>query len=442
MSITNKDLWIDPAASEKEGTRLFGHLLLGAIFIIATVFVFWSNYAVLDVITRGEAKVVPSSQTQVIQSLDGGILEEMKVRDGQTVEKGQPILIIRNDTAVASLAELTQRFYIATAAIARLQSEIDGVKTADEIQFPADLVAKYPDKVNAEKGQFVVRAAQLRSQQATLNDEVAQRQQEVRAIDTKIKSARSLIGTAQKRLDNLIKLRAAGGAGENEVLEGQQQVQQFQADIDNASAERPAALAALQAAQSKMAEAVQTYRAQAAQEISKHQTDLSTVNESMKDAGAKVRRTEVLSPVKGTVKDIKIRTIGGVIQPAQDIMEIVPIEDNLLIEANIRPQDRGFIAPGQPAKVKITAYDFSIYGGLDGHVEDISADAIENEKKELYFRVRLRTDKNFMIGKEGQELPIIPGMTASVDILTGKKTVLEYLLKPILKAREQALTER
>lgn len=442
MSITNKDLWIDPAASEKEGTRIFGHLLLGAIFIIAVVFLVWSNYAVLDVITRGEAKVVPSSQTQVIQSLDGGILEEMKVRDGQTVEKGQPILIIRNDTAVASLAELTQRFYIATAAIARLQAEIDGVKTADEIQFPADLIEKYPDKVNAEKGQFVVRSAQLRSQQATLNDEVAQRQQEVRAIDTKIKSARSLIGTAQKRLDNLIKLRAAGGAGENEVLEGQQQVQQFQADIENAQAERPAATAALQAAQSKMAEAVQTYRAQAAQEISKHQTDLSTVTESMKDAGAKVRRTEVLSPVKGTVKDIKIRTIGGVIQPAQDIMEIVPIEDNLLIEANIRPQDRGFIAPGQPAKVKITAYDFSIYGGLDGQVEDISADAIENEKKELYFRVRLRTDRNFLIGKEGQDLPIIPGMTASVDILTGKKTVLEYLLKPILKAREQALTER
>jgi adhesin transport system membrane fusion protein len=442
MSITNKDLWIDPATSEKEGTRLFSHLLLLAIFIVGVVFVVWSNYAVLDVITRGEAKVVPSSQTQVIQSLDGGILEDMKVRDGQTVEKGQPILIIRNDTAVASLAELTQRFYIATAAIARLQAEIDGVKSADDIKFPKDLVEKYPDKVAAEKGQFTVRAAQLRSQQATLNDEVAQRQQEVRAIDTKIKSARSLIGTAQKRLDNLIKLRAAGGAGENEVLEGQQQVQQFQADIENAQAERPAAMAALQAAQSKGMEAVQTYRAQAAQEIAKHQTDLSTVTESMKDAGAKVRRTEVLSPVKGTVKDIKIRTIGGVIQPAQDIMEIVPIEDNLLIEANIRPQDRGFIAPGQPAKVKITAYDFSIYGGLDGTVEDISADAIENEKKELYFRVRLRTTKNSLVGKEGQDLPIIPGMTASVDILTGKKTVLEYLLKPILKAREQALTER
>ncbi|TDQ81314.1 adhesin transport system membrane fusion protein [Dongia mobilis] len=442
MSITNKDLWVDPAAAEREGTKMFGHFLLAAIFIVAAAFLFWSHWAILDVITRGEAKVVPSSQTQVIQSLDGGILEDMKVRDGELVEKGQPILIIRNDTAVASLAELTQRYYIAAAAVARLKAEIAGVQAPEEIPFPEDVVEKAPEKIEAEKAQFTVRFAQLRSQQATLNDEVNQREQQVRAIDTKIKSARSLIGTAQKRLENLIKLRAAGGAGENEVLEAQQQVQQFQADIENAQAERPGAVAALEAAKSKKDEAVATYRAQSAQELAKHQSDLATVRESMKDAGAKVRRTEVKSPVKGTVKDIKIRTIGGVIQPAQDIMEIVPIEDNLLIEAQIRPQDRGFIAPGQPAKVKITAYDFSIYGGLDGVVEDISADAIENEKKELYFRVRIRTDKSFLVGKEGENLPIIPGMTASVDILTGKKTVLEYLLKPILKAKEQALTER
>lgn len=442
MSMTNKDLWVDPTATEREGTRMFGHVLLLAILIVAVVFVVWSHFAVLDVITRGEAKVVPSSQTQVIQSLDGGILEDMKVRDGEMVEKGQPILIIRNDTAVASLAELTQRYYIASAAVTRLKAEITGLQSADEIEFPADVLEKAPEKIDSEKAQFTVRFAQLRSQQATLNDDVNQRQQQIRAIDTKIKSARSLIGTAQKRLENLIKLRAAGGAGENEVLEAQQQVQQFQADIENAEAERPGAVAALEGAKSKMEEAVATYRAQAAQELAKHQSDLATVRESMKDAGAKVRRTEVLSPVNGTVKDIKIRTIGGVIQPAQDIMEIVPIEDNLLIEAQIRPQDRGFIAPGQPAKIKITAYDFSVYGGLDGVVEDISADAIENEKKELYFRVRLRTDKSYLVGKEGENLPIIPGMTASVDILTGKKTVLQYLLKPILKAKEQALTER
>jgi adhesin transport system membrane fusion protein len=210
----------------------------------------------------------------------------------------------------------------------------------------------------------------------------------------------------------------------------------------NARAQLGSAKAALQESQSKMQEAVATFKAEASGEMAKQQSDLASVNESKNEAQAKVGRTELKSPVKGTVKEIKARTIGGVIQPAQDIMEIVPIEDTLLIEAQIRPQDRGFIAPNQNAKVKITAYDYSIYGGLDATLEQISADAIENEKKELFFRVRLRTDKNFLVGKQGEQLPIIPGMTATVDILTGQKTVLDYLLKPILKARETALTER
>jgi adhesin transport system membrane fusion protein len=235
---------------------------------------------------------------------------------------------------------------------------------------------------------------------------------------------------------------AAGAASRVDLLKAQQEAQNYKSEMANARAQLGSAKAALQEAQSKLQEAVATFRAESSGEIAKQQSDLASVNESMKEASAKVGRTELRSPVKGTVKEIKTRTIGGVIQPAQDIMEIVPIEDSLLIEAQIRPQDRGFIAPNQKAKVKITAYDYSIYGGLDATLEQISADAIENEKKELFFRVRLRTDKNFLVGKQGEQLPIIPGMTATVDILTGNKTVLEYLLKPILKARETALTER
>jgi adhesin transport system membrane fusion protein len=225
-------------------------------------------------------------------------------------------------------------------------------------------------------------------------------------------------------------------------LKAQQEVENYRSEMDNAAASLPGARSALQEAQSKMAETVATYKAQASGELAKQQSDLASVTQSMNEAQAKVGRTELRSPVKGTVKDIKAHTIGSVIKSGDDIMEIVPIEDTLLIEAQIRPQDRGFIAPNQKAKVKITAYDYSIYGGLDAVLEQISADAIENEKKELFFRVRLRTDKNFLIGKQGEQLPIIPGMTATVDILTGHKTVLEYLLKPILKARETALTER
>ena len=442
MSLTNRDLWIDPADTEREGIQRFGHVLLAAIFLVMASFLVWAYFADLDQITRGEGKVIPSSQTQVIQSLDGGTLSEMRVREGDVVEKDQVVVVIDNTTAKYSLSELQQRYYIASAAIARLQAEIGGADTPDDIKFPADVVQEAPDKVTAEKNQFIIWKTQLHSQLATLQDQTEGKKQDIQAINTKITQSRAALDVAQQQLAILGPAVAAGAASKVDLLKAQQEAQQYRGDIANAQASLPGAQSALREAQSKAQETVATANAQAAEELAKQQSDLATVTESMKEASAKVGRTELKSPVKGTVKEIKTRTIGGVIQPAQDIMEIVPIEDTLLIEAQIRPQDRGFIAPNQKAKVKITAYDYSIYGGLDAVLEQISADAIENEKKELFFRVRLRTDKNFLIGKQGEQLPIIPGMTATVDILTGHKTVLSYLLKPIIKARETGLTER
>jgi adhesin transport system membrane fusion protein len=442
MSLTNRDLWIDPAETEREGIQRAGHILLGLILFIVFAFLLWSYFADLDQITRGEGKVIPSSQTQVIQSLDGGTLSEMRVHEGDVVEKGQVVVVIDNTTAKYSLSELQQRYYISSAAIARLQAEIAGKHDPDDIAFPADVVKLAPDKVAQERAQFMVRQSQLTSQMQTLQDNANQRQQDIVAISTKIAAARRALGVAEQQVAILVPAVAAGAASRVDLLKAQQEVANYQAEMENAAASLPSAKSALQEAQSKMQETSATFKAQAADELAKQQSDLATVNESKNEAQAKVGRTEIPSPVKGTVKEIKTRTNGGVIQPAQDIMEIVPIEDTLLIEAQIRPQDRGFIAPNQKAKVKITAYDYSIYGGLDAVLEQISADAIENEKKELFFRVRLRTDKNFLIGKQGEQLPIIPGMTATVDILTGHKTVLEYLLKPILKARETGLTER
>jgi adhesin transport system membrane fusion protein len=442
MALTNRDLWIDPAETEREGIQRAGHILLGIILFIVFAFIVWAYFADLDQVTRGEGKVIPSSQTQVIQSLDGGTLAEMRVHEGDVVEKDQVVVVIDNTTAKYSLSELQQRYYIASAAIARLQAEIAGKNDPKDIRFPDDVLQNGADKVAQEKAQFVVRQSQLQSQLGTLQDQVDGKKQDIMALNTKVASARRALDVAQQQVAILTPAVAAGAASRVDLLKAQQEVENYRSEMDNAAASLPSAKSALQEAQSKMLETVATFKAEAAGDLAKQQSDLATVTESMKEASAKVGRTELRSPVKGTVKEIKIRTIGGVIQPAQDIMEIVPIEDTLLIEAQIRPQDRGFIAPNQKAKVKITAYDYSIYGGLDAVLEQISADAIENEKKELFFRVRLRTDKNFLIGKQGEQLPIIPGMTATVDILTGHKTVLEYLLKPILKARETAMTER
>jgi adhesin transport system membrane fusion protein len=442
MSLTNRDLWIDPAETERESIQRFGHILLGAILFVVFSFLVWSYFASLDQITRGEGKVIPSSQTQVMQSLDGGTLSEMRVREGDVVEKDQVLLVIDNTTAKFSLSELKQRYYIASAAIARLEAEIAGKNDPDQIAFPDDILKDAPDKVAQEKSQFIIRQSQLSAQLATLRDQLEQRKQDINAINTKISSARAGLDVAEQQVAILGPAVAAGAASKVDLLKAKQESQNYRSEMANAQASLPGSRSALQEAQSKLSEAVATFKAESAGELAKQQSDLASVNESMKEASAKVGRTELRSPVKGTVKEIKTRTTGGVIQPAQDIMEIVPIEDSLLIEAQIRPQDRGFIAPNQKAKVKITAYDYSIYGGLDATLEQISADAIENEKKELFFRVRLRTDRNFLVGKQGEQLPIIPGMTATVDILTGNKTVLEYLLKPILKARETALTER
>ena len=442
MSLTNRDLWIDPAETEREGIQRFGHILLGAILFVVLSFLVWSYFAGLDQITRGEGKVIPSSQTQVIQSLDGGTLADMKIREGDVVEKDQVLVVIDNTTAKYSLSELKQRYYIASAAIARLKAEIAGKNDPDQIGFPDDIVRDAPEKVAQEESQFIIRQSQLSAQLATLRDQIEQRKQDINAISTKISSAAAGLDVADQQLAILAPAVRAGAASKVDLLKAQQEAQNYKSEMANARASLPGAKSALQESQSKLAEAVATFKAESSGEIAKQQSDLASVNESMKEANAKVGRTELRSPVKGTVKEIKTRTLGGVIQPAQDIMEIVPIEDTLLIEAQIRPQDRGFIAPNQKAKVKITAYDYSIYGGLDATLEQISADAIENEKKELFFRVRLRTDKNFLVGKQGEQLPIIPGMTATVDILTGNKTVLEYLLKPILKARDTALTER
>jgi len=441
MSLTNRDLWIDPTQAEKEGTRLFGHILLFAVATVIIVALVWAHFAVLDQVTRGEAKVVPSSSTQLIQSAEGGIIKDLKVREGDIVEPGQMLVEMDNTTVSTDVNELQQRYWAGLAASERMQAELEG-KKPDEIVFDPDLMAKAPEVAEAERAQAFIRQQQLNSQLQTLQDTIEQKQQDLRAIDVKVSTAQASLAIAQKRADLLYKVFKSGAGSEADYLQAQQTAQANLTDIANAEASRPGSQAALREAQSQVKQKIAETNGDTATQLAKTRADLASTKQLLAGSNTKLGHQVLRSPVHGTVKEIKMKTVGGVAQPAQEIMEIVPIEDTLLIEAQIRPQDRGFIAPDQPAKIKITAYDYSIYGGLEGKVEEISADAIENEKKETFFRVRLRTDKNYLLGKQGEQLPIIPGMTASVDILTGKRTVLEYLLKPILKARQTAFTER
>lgn len=441
MTATDRDLWVDPADTDREGSRIFGHLLLLAVVVFVGSFIAWSSVATLDEVTRGEGRVIPSSKIQVIQNLEGGIVAEILVNEGAVVDKGQVLLRIENTAAEANYGELQQRRLSALAAVARLQAETSSQEGV-EPNFPDELLQMAPHIAESELALFHVRQQQLRSQIQILEDQVAQRKQEMEELDSKLAGLRSAYSLASEELKITRPLAEQGVVAKVELLRLEREVLDLKSQIDATTLAKPRAAAALNEAQRRIEERLVTFRSDAATDLAKQQLELAAVTEALTADSDRVQRTEVRSPVHGTVKEIKVRTVGGVIQPGQDLMEIVPIEDTLLVEAQVRPSDIAFMYPNQKAVVKITAYDFSIYGGLDAVVEQISADAIEDkEKGESFFRIYLRTDKNYL-GTAEDPLPIIPGMTASVDVLTGEKTVLEYLMKPILRARDNALRER
>ncbi len=442
MAATDQDHWVDPYVRESSGSRAFGHLLLVAVAVIVVAFGVWAHYATLDIVTRGEARVIPSSQVQVIQNLEGGILSEILVTEGQIVEAGDVLLRIENTAAEANFRDLRQRYLRGLAIAARLEAEIAGKTDAEDIVFEDEVLAEALEVAKAEKQLFRARQSQLVSQIAILQEQEKQRRQEVSELKTKLNRLSRSHALANEELDITRPLAQQGVIARTELLRREREVNDLAAEIDAATLAQPRAESALQEALRRMEERVLTFRTESSQLLSEARQELASIVEALTTDEDRVVRTEVRSLVHGAVKEIKVRTVGGVIQPGQDLMEIVPIEDTLLVEAQVLPKDIAFLHPNQPAMVKITAYDFGIYGGLDAVVEHISADAIEDkEAKRSYFRIYLRTEKNFL-GTPEAALPIIPGMTATVDILTGQKTVLEYILKPILSARDNALRER
>jgi adhesin transport system membrane fusion protein len=309
--------------------------------------------------------------------------------------------------------------------------------------FPDELLKDAPEIADAERKNARIRHEQLKTQIDVLQDQATQKQQDVDQLTNKIDNLKQSLALAQKQL-SIINSMEEGVVSQIDKLKAQRDAHDLKSELDLAQLQLPQAKSAEQEAENRMREQEMTFRAEAATDLSKQRLEQASVVQQMKGGLDKVKRTEVRSPVRGTVKQINIRTIGGVIKPGEDLMEIVPIEDTLLVEAQVRTSDRGFIKVGQQATVKFDTYDYSIYGGLKATVEFISTDAIEDQssgKKERFFRVRLRTEKNYL-GTEAKPLPIGPGYTATAEILTDKKTVLAYLMKPILKARDTAMRER
>jgi membrane fusion protein, adhesin transport system len=367
--------------------------LMGAALVAGLV---WAGFSRVEEITKGEARIIPSSREQVIQSLEGGIMQELRVREGDVVEAGQPLLRIDPTKADASFNEGRSKEIALRATIARLEAESRGTPLA----FPPE-VASDREIVRNETQAYLARRQALESSTATLKRSKALLEREIAMTQPMVER---------------------GLVAEVELLRMQRQFNELDLQVNERN---------------------NKYRAEAAAELSRSEGELAQVTGLLAARKDQLDRTVIRAPLRGTVKNVRVNTIGGVIQPGQDIMEIVPLEEQLLVEAKIAPREVAFLRPGLPAKVKLTAYDYTVYGALDGTVELISPDTLREERKSdeaSYYRVLVRTTKS-ALSVGGRDLPIIPGMTATVEVRTGEKSVLDYLLKPVLRSRE-ALRER
>lgn len=454
MKITKQDLEMadDVYGSMLTQSPRIHRLTIWALAAFVICFIVWAYFADLDRVTTGMGKVVPSSQIQVIQSLDGGILQQLYVQEGMAVTKGQALARIDDTRFRADLAQQRQEVDSLRAEIIRLRSELSSILVADvpdwQLQimitkkpliFPDDLQKNMPLLVTRQQDEYRARLDSLGNQVAIQGQQIRQRQEETKELKSKISTLEISYKFAARELKLTRPLAKKNIVPEVELLKLERSVNNIKGELNSIRLLVPKLQSAKAEAILKRREAVLNYRADARAELNELQTKFSRITEAQVGVQDKVEKALITSPVVGTVKTVHITTLGGVVQPGQALLEIVPTEDKLLIEAKIRPKDIAFIHLGLSAVVKITAYDFTRYGGLKGVVEHISADTTQDEEGNSFYIIRVRTDISDIQGNH--DMPIIPGMMTSVDVMIGKRSVLEYILNPVLRAKAMALRE-
>nr|WP_207160909.1 HlyD family type I secretion periplasmic adaptor subunit [Pseudomonas fluorescens] len=413
-------------------------LTIWAIIAFFVFLVTWAGFSSIDEVTRGDGKAIPSSKLQKIQNLEGGIVSELYVKEGQIVEAGAPLIRL-DDTRFVSNAGETEALRLAMQLrVERLSAQVDD----RPLNIPDDVLKAAPSQAANERSLYESRRQQLKDEVGGLQEQLVQRQQELREFTSKQGQYRSQLSLQRQEINMSEPLVAQGAVSPVEVLRLKRAEMETRGQLDATTLAIPRAESAIKEVQRKIDETRGKFRSEALTQLNEARTELNKAESTGRALEDRVSRTLVTSPVRGIVKQLLVNTVGGVIQPGSDMVEIVPLNDTLLVEAKIRPQDIAFLHPGQEAIVKFTAYDYTIYGGLKAKLERIGADTITDEdKKTTYYMITLRTDRSHL-GTDEKPLLIIPGMVASVDIITGKKSILSYLLKPIIKARAEALHER
>jgi len=427
--------WIteaDWAKLQQEPVR--ARLLLRTMTYIILLLFIWAAFASIDEVARGEGKVIPSSQLQVIQSFDGGVVEEVLVKEGQIVNKGDLLLRIDPTRFIATYRENRAESLSLQARAARLQA----LTSHSEFQLPEDLIKTSPDIAEHERNLFLSNQKELDEQMSIAKSQLTQREEELNEVKAKLTQVSRALELSRQELNVTKPLLESGAISEVEILRLEGEVSNAKGEKEQALAQQQRLISAIEESQSKLRETELLATNKWRTELSEVMSKLASLSESGSGLADKIKYAEIRSPVRGTVQRVFTNTVGGVVQPGHEVIEMVPLDDQLLIEAKVSPKDIAFLHPGQDAIVKFTAYDFVIYGGLKGKVEHISADTVTDEKDRTYYIVRVRTDRTGF----DPTLPIMPGMMTQVDIITGKKTVLAYLLKPVLRAKQNAMTER
>lgn len=429
-----KDWVTDSDWARLQQEPIKARLLVRSMAIIIFLLLVWAAFAPLDEVARGEGKVVPSSQLQVIQSFDGGVVQEVLVREGQVVDKGDLLLRIDPTRFISTFRENRAEYLALQARAARLQA----LTANSEFTLPADLHSEAPDIAAHERNLYESNRKELQEQVSIAQSQLDQRSEELNEVRAKLTQASRALELSMQELNVTKPLLASGAISEVEILRLEGEVANARGAREQALAQESRLLLAIEEAKGKIRETELQANNKWRNELSDVLGKIAALSESSTGLADKIKYAEIRSPVRGTVQRVFTNTVGGVVQPGREVIEMVPLDDDLLVEAKVSPKDIAFLHPGQDAIVKFTAYDFVVYGGLRGKVEHISPDTVTDEKDRTFYIVRVRTERAGF----DPSLPILPGMMTQVDILTGKKTVLAYLLKPVLRAQQNALTER
>lgn len=424
---------IFPRRIDRIATEAHGRFVT-VIAASAALAVVWAALTDIDKVTRGSGRIVPQQHKQEVQHLEGGIIAEILVKEGTHVEAGQPLMRIENTFFKSELAQASIELAARRLRLVRLEAE---TAAAAEITFPADLAKAVPQAVDNETTLFRRRRSNLDEQIAILTQQARQKEIELSELRSRQPSVLRERQISEERLASIKKLSAAGAASNNEALEIERQLQQVITRLSDLAHDIPRAEASLSEINGRKAEAVSRFQTDAEKERNQTATDVDKLVQSISAMQDRIRRSDVIAPLAGVINKLNVNTVGGVVKPGEALAEIVPADSSIGVEMRLSPADRADVWPGERAIVKVSAYEFSTYGGLPARVVDISPDALQDERGAPYFRVRLDADGTSF----GAERPVLPGMLADVDVIGERQSVLSSILKPLRRLKENALRQ-